>query len=84
MSETRRVDPVVDKDGWIVQGGYTAWTCDCGCEVRSYRGDTSCDGCDQPFNAWGQRLRRDYRSNRSMYDDDVSDMDGYEQSQSDW
>lgn len=81
MSERRYVEDTVDEDGFIVPG-YTAWDCDCGNEVRRYRGtgDVLCHDCGQWFNAFGQRLRSDYRSNRSMYDEDVSDMDGYEDS----
>lgn len=87
MSERRYVEDVVDEDGFIVQGGYTAWDCEainryrrvCGIEVRRYRGmgDVTCD-CGQSYNAFGQRLRSDYRGNSSMWDEDVSDMDGYE------
>jgi len=86
MTEVRRVDEVVNADGTLLQGGYTAWDCDCGNEIRRYRGvaDITCAGCGQEFNSGGQRLRSDWRSNRSNYDDDVSDMDGYEASQGDY
>jgi hypothetical protein len=40
----------------------------------------SCHKCDAQYNASGQRLRDNWRDNRSNYDDDVSDMDGYEDS----
>lgn len=85
MRELRRVEPVVDNEGWIVQGGYTAWDCDCGLEVRRYRGqsDVDCE-CGQCYNASGQRLRNDWRRNRSNYDDDVSDMEGYESAYADY
>ena len=80
MTQTRRVEDVVDAEGWIIEGGYTAWDCDCGNEVRRYRGqgDVSCGGCDQPYNAFGQRLRADYRGNPSNYDDEIGDMEGFE------
>jgi hypothetical protein len=54
--------------------------CDsCGWEVERYRGqsEVSC-GCGAQYNAFGQRLRDDWRGNRSNYDEDVSDMDGFE------
>jgi hypothetical protein len=81
MRERRYVEDVLDEEGWIVQGGYTAWDCDCGYEVRRYRGqgDVSCD-CGREYNAFGQLLRSNWRSNRSNWDEDVSDMDGYEDS----
>lgn len=84
MSETRGyVEDTTDEDGYIVNG-YSWWLCDCGAEVRRYRGtgDVLC-ACGQWFNAFGQRLRSDWQSNRSNYDEDVSDMDGYEDSYGD-
>ena len=76
-----RVEDTVDAEGFIVNG-YTWWTCDCGEQVRRYRGsgDVDCGDCGQPYNAFGQRLRRDWRNNRSNWDEDVSDMYGYEDS----
>lgn len=86
MRELRRVEDVVDNEGWIVQGGYTAWDCDCGTEVCRYRGqsDVDCHDCGASYNASGQRLRSNWRSNRSNYDEDVSDMDGFEESYGDY
>lgn len=57
-----------------------SWQCgDCGCTVVSHGGhDTDCDGCGARYNAFGQRLRDDSRANPSNYDDEISDMDGYE------
>lgn len=80
MRERRYVEPVVDDEGWIIQGGYTAWDCDCGAEVCRYRGqsDVSCGECGQWYNAFGQRLRNDWMNNGSNWDSDVSDMDGFE------
>lgn len=85
MSERGYVEDTVDDDGYIVPG-YTWWTCDCGNEIRRYRGtgDVTCHDCGQEYNAFGQRLRSDWRSNRSNWDEDVSDMDGFEESQGDW
>lgn len=78
MREVTRVEEIVDDEGFIVPG-YSWWLCDCGSEVRRYRGesDVQCE-CGAWFNASGQRLRDDWMGNRSNYDDDVSDMDGYE------
>jgi len=80
MSEIRRVEDTVDEEGFIV-AGYTAWDCDCGREIRSYgyRSEVDCE-CGQWYNACGNRLRSNWQSNRSNYDEDISDMDGYESS----
>ena len=81
MAEDRgRVEDVVDAEGWVTTPGYSWWLCDCGAQVRRYRGqgDVECDRCEQPYNAFGQRLRRDWRNNPSNYDENISDMDGYE------
>jgi uncharacterized Zn finger protein (UPF0148 family) len=59
----------------------TAWDCDrCGTEVQHYpgEGDVACPKCDAQYNAFGQRLRDDWRGNPSNYDEDISDLDGYE------
>lgn len=82
MNKTHRVEDTCDAEGWIITPGYTWWKCEkkqCGQEVRRYRGqsDVSCD-CGAQYNASGQRLRDDWRGNRSNYDENVSDMDGYE------
>ena len=55
------------------------WACgDCGTTVYSSGRETDCDKCGACYNAWGQRLVRNWRSNMSNYDEDVSDLDGYE------
>lgn len=55
------------------------WPCqNCRATVYSSGRDTDCDKCGACYNLWGQRLNRNWRSNRSNYDSDVSDMDGYE------
>lgn len=80
------VEPEVDDEGWITRAGYTAWVCgECGAEVRRYRGqgDVDCD-CGACYNAFGQRLRSDWRRNRSNYDDEIGDLEGYEAAYSDW
>lgn len=48
--------------------------------VERYRGegDVTCSEGTHSYNAGGQRLRDDWRGNRSNWDDDVSDLDGYE------
>lgn len=58
------------------------WTkfCDCGATVVRYRGeqDVTCSGCGQEYNAGGQRLRADWHENPSTWDEDVSDLEGFE------
>lgn len=80
----RRVEAVRDADGFIVGGDYSAWDCErCGREVCRYRGqsDVDCRNCGACYNAGGQRLRDDWRGNASNWDEDVSDMDGFEAQQ---
>lgn len=62
------------------------WHCsDCKTHVARWRGqgDVQCPNCDAEYNAGGQRLRDDWRGNASSYDEDVSDMEGYEAQHSD-
>ena len=59
------------------------WTCsDCGAECDRYRGqgDVTCF-CGAQYNAFGQRLRDDWRGNSSTWDDCVDDMEGFERQQ---
>lgn len=51
----------------------------CGQKVARWRGqgDVSCE-CGAEYNAFGQRLRDDWRGNASNWDDEVGDMEGYE------
>lgn len=54
--------------------------CDrCNRPVTRWRGmaDVSCP-CGAEYNAGGQRLRDDWRSNPSAWDDEVSDLEGFE------
>lgn len=56
-------------------------TCDaCGAEVVRYKGesDIECPACQAQYNCFGQRLRDDWRGNPSNYDDDISDLEGFE------
>lgn len=58
------------------------WEADCeqcGKLVMRFRGqdDVSCN-CGAEYNCFGQRLRDDWRGNPSNYDDDISDLEGYE------
>lgn len=48
--------------------------------------DTECGWCGTEYNAFGQRLRSDWRGNPSNYDEDISDLEGFEMqhSWSDW
>lgn len=55
------------------------WECaNCGHDVVSYGRDTECEQCGQPYNAFGQQLRRGWQDNPSYWDEEVSDLDGYE------
>lgn len=61
---------------------HRSWPCgNCGTTVHASSRDTDCDKCGACYNVYGQRLRDNWRSNRSNYDDDVSDMDGYEEAE---
>lgn len=56
------------------------WQCEkCGETIERYRGmnDIQCD-CGTWYNSFGQRLRDDWQGNMSNYDEDISDMDGFE------
>lgn len=61
------------------------WDADCercGQEISRYRGqdDVRCPNCGAIYNCFGNRLRDDVheRINWSEYDEDITDMDGYE------
>jgi len=56
------------------------WDCDrCRTTVSSHGGrDTSCSKCGAQYNGSGQRLRDDWRSNPSTYNDDIGDLEGLE------
>lgn len=57
------------------------WTCECGTELRRYRGargDVQCPNCDAEYNAFGQKLRSGWSANLSSWDEEISDLDGYE------
>lgn len=73
-------------DEWTVQGPTHTWECDCGETVKRYRGarEVQCPKCDQWFNSAGQRLRNDWAGNRSNWDDDMGDLEGYEAQYADW
>lgn len=57
-----------------------SWTCEvCHQTLHRYRGqnDILCS-CGAWYNLFGQRLRNDWMDNPSNYDDEISDLDGYE------
>lgn len=59
------------------------WECgQCGRTVQRWRGqgDVDCE-CGAMYNAFGQRLRDDWRGNSSWQYDDVDDMEGFERQQ---
>lgn len=51
--------------------------CECGTMLTAYD-DVDCPRCGACYNLWGQRLRDDWRGNPSMYDDEISDLEGFE------
>lgn len=57
--------------------------CECGATVERWRGqgDVDCHRCGASYNAFGQRLRNDWRSNPSWSDEDMGDMEGFERQQ---
>ena len=59
-----------------------SWPCQqCKRTVVNYGGrDESCE-CGAQYNAFGQRLRDDWRDNPSNYDDNIGDLEGFEISQ---
>jgi hypothetical protein len=60
-----------------------SWNCDaCGRLIQRYRGDDDlrCE-CGAWYNSFGQRLRDDWMGNESNWDDDVSDLEGFERQQ---
>lgn len=57
------------------------WPCgNCGTTVHATSYDADCPKCGACYNVYGQRLRDNWRSNCSNYDENVGDMDGYEMS----
>ncbi len=56
------------------------WECHkCGNTVTACRGhDTTCDRCGAQYNGFGQRLRDDWQDNRSVYDENIGDLEGSE------
>lgn len=63
-------------------GPTNTWECEvCKVTVMRFRGegDVSCE-CGAQYNASGQRLRDNWRSNPSWSDEDIDDMEGYERS----
>lgn len=52
----------------------------CGTFIERWFGqsDVSCPDCNAQYNAFGQRLRDDWRDNPSTWDDEISDLEGYE------
>lgn len=56
------------------------WHCaNCDRHMDRYRGqgDQNCD-CGAEYNAFGQKLRSNWRDNPSVYDEDVDDITGFE------
>ena len=60
--------------------------CRCGETVELPSGwANQCGRCGTEYNGAGQRLRDDWRGNPSLYDDEVGDLEGFEQQHAgDW
>jgi predicted ATP-dependent serine protease len=61
--------------------GSLFWPCrDCATTVTRYRGqnDLQCPKCGAWYNGSGQRLRDDWADNPSNYDENISDLEGFE------
>ncbi len=61
--------------------------CDCSNRLfvtRHNAWSLDCRDCGREYNGSGQLLRSDWRDNESNYDDDVSDLDGYEMAHADF
>ena len=70
----------VDDIDEIADGPVRVWDCEkCKQPVEIWRGesDATCE-CGAEYNAFGQRLRDNWRGNPSNYDNDISDLDGFE------
>jgi predicted ATP-dependent serine protease len=64
--------------------GSLSWPCrDCATTVVRYRGEgeVQCPKCRAWYSGSGQRLRDDWQDNPSNYDDEISDLEGFEISQ---
>jgi hypothetical protein len=75
--------PLVNDDGTSDPREWGAVCPRCGkLSLFRYVGDSDVDcitpNCGASFNCWGQQLRDDWRGNSSNYDDDISDMEGFE------
>lgn len=60
---------------------YHEGPCDnCQASVTRWPGesDVQCLQCGAWYNAFGQRLRDDWRSNPSNYDEEIGDLEGFE------
>lgn len=59
------------------------WHCaNCGAHLERWRGggDQICT-CGAEYNAFGQRLRDDWRANPSWQNEDIDDLSGFETGQ---
>jgi len=67
------------------EDGHSEWKCNrCNATVERWRGETDvvCPNCGTWYNSGGQQLRDDWQGNESYYDDDISDLEGFERQQS--
>lgn len=83
MSDIEEILELLEPDPWGQAQERPTWSkpCErCNHTVERWRGqgDVTCGNCGAEYNAGGQRLRDDWRGNPSSWDEDVSDLDGYE------
>jgi hypothetical protein len=55
------------------------WPCQqCGHTVTAVSAPVECTHCGASYNCFGQRPQDYWRDNPSVYDDEISDLDGFE------
>ena len=81
LEQSRAIEDPVIRRGQGLPSNW--WHCrKCGTHLERYRGqgDQNCY-CGAWYNASGQRLRDDWYGNASNFDDEISDLEGFEAQQ---